>query len=566
MVKQDSFERMVTGISDEERQSILNQMQSANGETTSPLHPVEEKVDDISEPFEIRIKNESFFIKFLVWLKAILSNTTQKTIYNELKISEISHYIEKNFPGIISSKKGKLLSPFYDRLTELKACADFFRPYFIPLEDDDGSFYVYLSSLVMPEITSEITAEVDPYSNPVTPVIKPDQRSSLLRNMEEIFNNIPQIEKTRMYQAAKACEWLKQFTRLSFSRFLTFFTATSEDGYSCPFTQVESEVDTFAKNLCSSIDIPDEFLEALYMFAIRNSRRSSDEETGREAGEFLSKAHSNLGLLQLFMSSVPIRSLSCLIHNNWEWRTEVFSAGEDWFVKYKNALKKIFDKKWISWESDCKRQALLLTLKTNFDLDSFPRFPERPWEELWGGVHFSYESTLSFLNWFITEKFPVCELDLKTLLVQGAFNKEENHVMLNEAFNAMVQLSISFQSLSRRLSINGETGAMFNKIREDKSRTLQAQNKVDQMIRTLESDVSTLIHRFGDSARAILKVLYGVLGLSKDPRFDTVKNLNSMKDKNNEPFIKRIELSKNLIESALNLVIEIESLDKQRSK
>ena len=39
-----------------------------------------------------------------------------------------------------------------------------------------------------------------------------------------------------------------------------------------------------------------------------------------------------------------------------------------------------------------------------------------------------------------------------------------------------------------------------------------------------------------------------------------------MKDKNNEPFVKKIELSKNLIENALNIVIELESLDKQRAK
>ncbi|MBO6218035.1 MAG: hypothetical protein J6N81_00470 [Treponema sp.] len=568
MEKQDSFERMATGISDEERQQILDKMHDSVTNDAAPLHPAEEKLDDTNEPFEIKIKNESVFLRFFIWIKSILSNTTQNAIYNEYKLYEICRNIEKNFPGIINSKNELFLSPFYDRLTELKSCAAFFKPYLTSIaEENEGMFYVFLSTIILPEVTADIETNVDPYSIPISPDIRPDLRSSLLRKLEEIFDSIPSDDKSRMYEAAKASEWLRQFVRLPFARFLAQFTSSNENGFTCQFNQVESEVDSFARILCSSLSIPDEFLESLYLFAVRNAKHVSEEENGRDAGDFLGKAHSSLGLLQMFMSSVPIRSIGCIVHRDYQWKTALYSAGEDWFVKYKNAWKRIFDQKWTAWEADCKREALLSRLKLHFDIDFFPKFPESPWEDLWdGGVRFTYEATLGFLNWFMREKFSICELDLKTLLVQGSFNKKENHDTLSESFNNMIQLSISFQELTRRLSIHGETGAMFNKIHEDKSRTLQAQSKVDQMMRSLESDVSTLIHRFGDSARSILKILYGVLGLSKDTRFDTVKNLNSMKDKNNEPFVKKIELSKNLIENALNIVIELESLDKQRAK
>jgi hypothetical protein len=39
-----------------------------------------------------------------------------------------------------------------------------------------------------------------------------------------------------------------------------------------------------------------------------------------------------------------------------------------------------------------------------------------------------------------------------------------------------------------------------------------------------------------------------------------------MKDQNNEPFVNKIEKDKNLIESALAVVIELENLDKQGQK
>lgn len=557
---------MVTGISDEERISILDQMKSENSYTPATIHPAEEKFDDSLEPFEIKIKREPFLLRFYIWLKSVLSNTTPNTIYNEYKLSEIAHNVQKNFPGIINSKQGYLLPNFYQQLSELKACADFFRPYMNSIDDNDGSFYVFLSSFVMSAVTTEITTSADPYSNPVTSVIKPDTRSTLLRRLEDIFDTIPPAEKKQMYDAAKATEWMKQFVKIPFARYLLMFSQESPTEFLCPFGQFEPEIDSFARIMCSSLEIPDEFLEALYLFAIRNSKHASDEESGRDAGEFLSKAHSNLGLLQMFVTSIPLRSIACLIHSESQWRVQSFSGGEDWFVKYKNTWKRIFDRKWTEWESDCKKEALRSTLKSTFGLDHFPYFPERPWTTIWGGIDFAYDTTLGFLYWFMREKFSVCELDLKTLIVQGAFNKKENYNILTESFGAMVQLSISFQELDRKLSYHGDIGVIFNKIHEEGSRTLQAQNKVDQMMREIESDVKSITSRFCDNARAINQVLSGILGLTKDPRFDTISNLNKMKDKNNEPFVKKLELCQNIISSALGFVIDLDNLDKKKAK
>ena len=563
----DSFEVMATEISDEERLSILDQMRTSEPVSNAPFHPVDENIDASTEPLEIQLKKESFLLKFYVWLKAIFSNTTQTAIYNEYKLFEIARYVHKNFPGIINKKQSLLLSPFYDRLSELKSCADFFRPYIHSLNDADGSFYVFLSSFVMPEINEAIKTNADPYALPITSNIKPDTRTNLLRKLEDIFDTIPTDHKAVMYQAAKAMEWMRQFVKLPFARIITQFSQEEGYGYTCSFGQIEAEIDTFANILCGSIDIPEEFLESLHLFAVRNSKRINEENTGRDTGEFLGKAHSSLGLLQMFMTTIPVRSLGCLIHSDSQWRVQFFSGGEDWFVKYKAAWKKLFDQKWAAWESDCKKKAMLSSLKVNFDLDSFPKFPERPWEDIWDkGVNFTYDTTLGFLNWFMREKFSVCELDLKTLLVQGSFNKKENYTMLSEAFNSMIQLSISFQELERKLSYHGELGSIFNKIREDRSRTLQAQNKVEQMMREIESDVLSLIHRFGDNARSIIMVLYGVLGLTKDTKFDTISNLNKLKDKNNEPFISKIEESKTVFENAMNFVSELERLDNQKQK
>ena len=90
MVKRDSFERMVTGISDEERLSILDQMKSDPNYEPAAIHPADEIFDDNTEPLEVKIKKESVLLRLFIWFKSVLSNTTQTAIYNEYKLSEMN--------------------------------------------------------------------------------------------------------------------------------------------------------------------------------------------------------------------------------------------------------------------------------------------------------------------------------------------------------------------------------------------------------------------------------------------------------------------------------------------
>ena len=557
---------MASEISPEERLRILEQVRPEDNQSTSQLHPANELFENDSEPLEIKIKKESLLLRFFIWIKAALTNTKQTVIYNEYKLSQLSRYINHNFPGIINSRQGLLLTPFYEYLNELKELSDFLRPYLYSIDETNSSFYVFLASFIMPAVAEDIKTNADPYSNPVSANFPPDTRSQLLRKLEDIFDNIPTQDRAQMYNAAKATEWLKRFVRIPFAKFITQFSEQETRTYTCPFGQIETDFDSFAGVLCSAVDIPDEFIEALYLFAVRNSKNTNEDETGRDAADFLSKAHAYISNLQMFLTSIPLRSIGRLIHVDSQWQPSTISGGVDWYVKYKNTCKKIFEQKWAAWESDCKKQALLSTLKYNFDLETFPNFPERPWEEVWTGIDMTYTSTLGFVNWFMRERFPECEMDLKTLLTQGSFNKSENFNSLSESFNAMIQLSISFQNLERKLSVHGEWGAFFYKAKEDSARTIQTQNKLDKIMRELESDVKTFIHRFGDNARTINQILGGILGYTKDARYDTVSNLEKIHTKNNEPFVRRLESIKTLFENSIAFVTELEGLDTQKSK
>lgn len=120
----DSFERMATGISESERQNILDQLKnSSQKHEDEEMYPIEEDENIEYRPFPEQIKRESLLIRLFIWFKSLISNTSQETIFNDYKISLISKNIERNYPGLIDTKRGLILATFYNKLSELKSAA-----------------------------------------------------------------------------------------------------------------------------------------------------------------------------------------------------------------------------------------------------------------------------------------------------------------------------------------------------------------------------------------------------------------------------------------------------------
>ena len=71
MGTQDSFERMASEISPEERLRILEQVRPEDNQSTSQLHPANELFENDSEPLEIKIKKESLLLRFFIWIRCL---------------------------------------------------------------------------------------------------------------------------------------------------------------------------------------------------------------------------------------------------------------------------------------------------------------------------------------------------------------------------------------------------------------------------------------------------------------------------------------------------------------
>ena len=563
-MKENSFDRLVSDLTDSERFTMLEKMK-ASGTSEETLAYDEDYDKNIELSFSRQIKNESLFFRIFLWFKSLFANTSVEVIYNEQLLDRIARKIERISPGLVDYKRGLLTSQFYNKLCELKLCADFFRPYISLADEDENNFLVFLGSIVMEDVQEKITQEADPYSVPVDSNPHPEYRVQFLKKMEQIFSDIPVPEKNMMYQAVQGIQWLKHFTRLPFQKFISLFSSVVDGNYSCSFKSLDNELDIFAKVLCNGVKIPQEVFEALFLFTRKSTfgkNLDSSIQAAQKAEDFMEKSKSQISLIKMFITTVPLKMTGKLVYSDARWTPENLTGGEDWFQKFKAAWRKIFDYKWESYIQDCKKENLRHYLSASFNLETFPMLPERPWTTIWGGLPFCFEFSAGFLNWYISKLFPENEIILKTIMLEGDFIQKENRQEFGDAFNKLIQISIDLNNITRLISSGGEYGMIFSKLEKESLHTLQAHSKVESIIYGIESDFRSMINRFCDAARSMELCFTGIFKEKTDANYDGLTNLKRISGKNNELFMKKMTDARTSLKNAFNMIKELESIDK----
>lgn len=562
-MENNSFDRLVGFLSSDERKLMLEKMQSSSPQEAS-LATEDNFDNDINISFSKSIKNESIFYRFFLWIKSIFANTSMEVLYNEDKIAKIAKHIDKISPDLIDFKSGLLLSTFYNKLNELSLCADFFRPFVSYMENDENSYLLFLSSIVLEDVEKRMEEEANPYSLPTSSGVKNENRMNLIRKMESIIDEIPPSQKDFMYSCVQSTLWLKQFTKLPFQRFLNYFSAVQENNYSCSFKSIENEINLFAKVLCNGMLIPKETFESLFLFARKSNQEKtfdSIDETMQKMQDFLENATSQISMIKMFIQTVPLKLIGCIVYEDAKWTVENLSGGEDWFQKYKALWRKVFDKRWENYVSDCKLEEIKQSLSTNFKIDSFPLLPERPWTKLWNNVRFRIELSAGFLNWFMKNKFSSFESTLKLVMVEGDFVQKENREEFFDSFNKLVSIAEQFQILVKKISPSGEFGSIFKKILEQKIKTVQSFSKMESMIYEIEGDFRSLINGFCDSCRTLELCFTGIFHEKKDSRYDGLTNLNRISGIANEEFQQQLSLARVNLKNAFSLIKELEPIE-----
>ncbi len=562
----DFFDFLVADITVDDRMAILQKMKTQI-EPERELLVRDARKEEVAIPVTSNIKNESFIVRIVLFFKSMFSSKNIEVVYSEHKLSIMAKRLESKFPNYFKFQSMSLEHAFYEALIELKRIADYFKVGVAHYDEQAGEFLVLLGSLIMSDMEKKIESVANPYSIPFTQEITPDLRTSLIRKMDTVLASVSSQDRLDLYTCVQSLMWLRAFTQLPFDSFLARFNDSSRGTLRCVAATAVHDLEKFANILCNAKNIEPEVIEALYLFQTQSQIKAGDASVNVKEGvsDHMEASLTALKGITYFINTIPLRSLTMVSKRSLSWAPMYKDSGEDWFVQYKTQWKRIFDRKWSQWLNDRK---LILTKEkvTQFcQTEDYPVFQNRPWKTLDSKIVFSKEYSLGFLNAFFTKVFPKYNEILKILMVDGDFIINENKTEFTDTYTEANHLAQSIRELNAKLAPKGAYGEGFSSITAGILRTVQGQLQIKTMMTSIESEVELLILTFGRVCRSFNSIFSGILVANYNSSYDTITNIASLVGPDNAPIRKHFVEVSDVIETALNLLQDIEAVELEGS-
>lgn len=566
--QQNTFDKLVAGLAPEDRKSLAEKLKNISVNSPIPEFIREEDPYLDIALLSQKLKNESMIYYLLLCLRSFFSHKKIDYIYNDDMISAIARKLNTRTSEIIDYQKKLLTQNFYDQLKEMRDCAEFFKPYVSLANDHPGEFYVFLSTFLAPEISNEIKKEVDPYMIPFDRDVTADLRLSRLRNLENVLRSIPADMRANLYDSVKRVEWLFQFSSLSFIHFISQFTTVASDTYTCPFDAARNDFPEFAKVLNAALAVNTETIQALFLFYQKKNTKTlahSSQEIERQLVNFVSDSAMKFSKIKAFVTSVSFSNLGRVIFHSYDWHCEKFGGAEDWFQKFHDEWKHIFEEQWNNWLKDRKKSQLAMVLESNFGIKEFPEMPNRPWASVWDGLPFNGELSGGFLVWFSENKLRKAIDVLNVLVLEGTFIVTDNRTELSNIIIDLGNLVTRIEKFSVSFSPSGKYGSIFGKYSKGNGlRSMHAQGQINSMILAGESQVSEITKSFCEDCRNLEKILSVIIDDKKITGYDGLQNYRSIQGHDNTEYREKLLDTRVLLNNAYSLLVEVEPLDLPR--
>ncbi|NLC93718.1 MAG: hypothetical protein GX677_09730 [Treponema sp.] len=561
-----SFDKLVEGLDSDDRKEMLQRINSTSNQSVQFIDR-DKNIDDSHLTISLKLKNETAFYKFVLWLRSFFSKKNIESLYNDDLISNMASKIRREHPGLINQKEKLLDNVFYERLLEMKNASDFFKPYFSILNQDRGNFYVFLSSFVCPELTEKINSEADPFTLTFEKEDNIEVKNGLLKKLDEILKDMNPSVKNKIYSAIINVNWLYSFVSLPYLHFISQFTSLIGNNYTCPYNNSKNDYDAFARVFDNVKSIENEVLESIYLFSQKKELKNAQQKDVEKAvKDFLNSANYHFASIQMYISIISTESLGKIIHNDYNWTADNIDGVEAWFPLYRAEWRRILDLRWNEWLRERKKNQLGKNLKINFNLDNFPVMEYLPWKDMWISSPFSFKLTGGMLSWFYINKYDSIIQPLHDVVMEGIFLKSDNRKEYSEGLNLFATANEQVGSLLEKLSPKGTYGEIFNEFSGNKVRSFQMQNQIDSMIASTEAEIKESTKMFIKGANMIDVVFHGIFDETKDGEHEGLQNIMLIKGNQNRIFRDKLVEIRHLIKLTVFYLTELIPIDASTEK
>lgn len=558
---ENSFDNLVSGISQDERKSMLDKI--GKNAVPSPLEDeIQPKKIERGITVVERFHKEPILLRLMLWIKSLVKGIPSIELYKSFRVDRISKSTEAAYRDMINCKNETILNAFYENLSQVNTAANFFASFMIEVEKNPEDYTGFLADTVIPSVCEEINQKCDPYSMPFETNPSSELRASFVKKMDEIFDHFDSEKKQLMYTARKAAEWLMEFVKIPYGSILDKFLNGENGKKYCKFGTLENDINRLSKVFCNIPELPSSVFESLFYFYGQNATLVTDSDpTKTNIDEYNQMVSSQLSMVKMFVNAVPLENLGKIVSDNADWQCPSFGGGENWFQKFKAQKKSVFDKRWESWVRDCQKEELRKKFYDFYGIEKFPLLPNRPWSSFAKDFPFKSELTSGFLFWFFNVVFKKIEGVLKTVMLEGDFAIKENRVVFTDSYNELLGAMAILNNLDKKLVPSGELGMGFQKLHLIGINVAAGRARLLSMLSAIETDVGLVVKKFGNSCRAISPIIKGFFATAMDKIYGPLNNFMMIKGKENEKFRNDLEDAKKQLETAYDFVVKLEPID-----
>jgi hypothetical protein len=568
MTESATFNKMAATLPVDERHNLLERLKSQSVLSGRMLYG-EDNEKSSSVDIDTEYSKLPWYYHLWYFFLSFLKSREPLKIYEDNKVAMLGNKIEEKAPGLYDWHKGMLMPLFHRQLVKLKEAAHFFYSALdSSVNRDRGAFFAFLGSLEMPDVHKVLQNDANPIviakAQPEMP--ETELRQAALKVMESAFATITEEKHNTMYFDARSLFCLKELSSFLYDRVLMAFSTDAEgNAETCSAGIVRDLLITLNNILLSLKAVPPmTLLESLFIFILQERSGEQGFDINRESHLLLAKAEQSLAVIKEFNNQVPLSLILRCYTRNMALTPHELSGGEDWYVVYRDYWKKRVDSLYAEYLRDYRQNKLMESFSVFLKGKSLKILENTQSEMNSEGIPIKGAFALSFLYTFYSAVFmPDINLILRSILIEGDFQKKENRVEFAESYNNLIKLEDEIKKFEQDISRSGDYGKRYSQARQDVYSLSIRRRKIQIIIEEIEEEVKDILERVINASYTIINALNGILGRDGKGKYFPLTNLSKVAGKDTQ-FVTGISDVIQKFELVVKLLDDIEIMENGR--
>jgi hypothetical protein len=568
MAEDKTLNRLVSELTLEERQNLLEKLKAQSNLSGDLLYEVkEESVPVKSDEQYVKLP---WYYRLFYFILSFFESKSPIKVYEDSQVGKLGREIDARSPGLYDHQRAYLLPEFFRLITDLKEGARFF---FTALDAsfnrDKGSFFAFLGSLEMGEVHRRLQTETDPnvIAEKFPKASAAELRQTAFRVMEDAFAGITEAQRNIMYHNTRSLYCLKELSTFLFDRIIMAFGFESAaSGQVCSINVVR-ELLYSLNNILFSLRAPPPLtlLESLFIFLLQEKAGEPDFDISRDMRSLLTRAENSLVTIRTFNAQVPLTLLLRCANRDMGLSPQEISGGEDWFLVYREYWKRHIEMLFADYMRFRRQRELVNSFRYFFKGANLKVLDNVVSDTNPDGLPIPEAMSLSFLLTFYTAVY-MSDINkiLRPILIDGEFYKRENRTEFTESYNELIKLEDEIKKFEMDISPAGDYGKRYIQARQDMSSLPIKRRKIQLVLQDASGKAQKIIEHVRTAIRVMINVLNGILKKDGEGKYDGLGNMSHLAGRS-PAFVNGISDSVQQFQKTLQLLDDIDAMESGRN-